>query len=102
MEIQAAHPFTHEEAKARVRALADYLSNKHRMTIAWTGDDRFHLTGKYTVVELDVTVQIGPNKVQVNGPDPGLLLRGPAKAYISRKVNEYLSPSASLDSLKRA
>ena len=102
MEIEHNHPFTHEEAKERVRALADYLKNKHGMNIAWSGDDRFHLTGKYTVVNLDVTVSVAPNKIHVNGPDPGLVLRGPAKAYIARKVSEYLSPNAALETLPRA
>lgn len=101
MEIEHKHGFTHDEAKARVRALADYLQNKHGMNIAWKADDSFHLTGKYTVVSLDVTVQVHPSTVQVTGPDPGLLLRGPAKAYIARKVSEYLSPSAPLDALPR-
>lgn len=101
MEIEHKHSFTHDEAKARVKALADYLSNKHGMNIAWSGDDRFHLTGKYTVVSLDVTVQVAPDKIQVTGPDPGFMLRGTAKAYIARKVSEYLSPSAPLDALPR-
>jgi len=101
VQIEHKHPFTHDEAKARVKALADYLANRHGMNIAWSGDDSFHLTGKYTVVSLDVTVQVAPDRINVTGPDPGLLLRGPAKSYIARKVSEYLSPAAALDTLPR-
>jgi hypothetical protein len=102
VEIEHKHPFTHDEARERLKALADYLTNRHGMNIQWTDADRFHLTGKYTVVNLDVSVQVGPNKINVTGPDPGLLLRGAAKAYIARKVSEYLSPDAPLDTLRRA
>lgn len=102
MEIEHKHPFAHDEAKARARALADYLQNKHGMKIDWTGDDGFTLRGKYTVVNIDVTVKILPDKVHVVGPDPGMLWRSPAKAYIAKKLDQYMSPAAALDGLPRA
>lgn len=101
MEIEHKHAFDQDEARARVRALADYLKNRHGMNVAWTDEDNFHLTGKYTVVNLDVSVRVGSDTIRVTGPDPGFLLRGPAKAYIARKVDEYLSPDVALESLPR-
>lgn len=102
MEIEHKHAFTQDEARARVKALADYLTNRHGMNVSWTDEDSFHLTGKYTVVNLNVSVRLAPDTIRVTGPDPGFLLRGPAKAYIARKVSEYLSPDVPLDALPRA
>ncbi len=102
MEIEHKHPFSHDEAKARARALADYLSARHGMRVEWTSEDGFRLQGKYMVVNIDATVKIDSDKVQVVGVDPGLLWRSQAKAYIARKLNQYLNPSEPLDALPRA
>ena len=57
MEIEHKHPFGHDEAKSRARALADYLQNKHGMQIEWSGDDAFRLRGKYMVVSIEASVK---------------------------------------------
>ena len=101
LEIEHKHGFSHEEAKARARALAEYLQNKHGMKVDWTGDDSFRLSGKYMVVGIDATVRVDPDKVRVVGPDPGLLWRSPAKTYIARKLDQYMNPKDSLQSLAR-
>ena len=102
MEIEYKHGFAHQEAKARARALADYLSAKHGMQVAWRSDDDFKVTGKYKVVQIDLSVAVLPDRVQIAGKDPGMLWRAPAKAYISRKLEQYMDPSAQLDALPRA
>ncbi|HEX5660974.1 MAG TPA: polyhydroxyalkanoic acid system family protein [Polyangiales bacterium] len=102
MDIEHKHSFAHDEAKARAKALADYLQNKHGMSVTWSGDDAFRLTGKYTVVGIDATVKILADKVHVTGPDPGMLWRSPAKAYITKKLVQYFDRQQPLDSLARA
>ena len=102
MEIEHKHPFGHDEAKTRARALADYLSARHGMQVEWNGEDGFQLRGKYMVVSIDATVKILPDKVQVTGPDPGMLWRSPAKTYIAKKLNQYMDPKAGIDGLPRA
>jgi hypothetical protein len=102
MEIEHKHPFAHDEAKARAKALAEYLTNKHGMNVAWSGDDSFRLTGKYTVVSIDANVKVLPDKVHVTGPDPGMLWRGPAKAYIAKKLTQYMDAAKPIDALPRA
>lgn len=101
VNIEHNHQFAQDEAKARVQALAEYMSNKHGMQVQWTGDDSFRMQGKYKVVSIDATITLGPNKIQVTGKDPGMLWRGPAKAYITKKLEQYLNPGTSLDSLYR-
>jgi Putative polyhydroxyalkanoic acid system protein (PHA_gran_rgn) len=102
LEIEHKHAFGHDEAKARARALAEYLQNKHGMQIDWSGDDAFRLRGKYTVVNIDASVKVLADKVHVTGPDPGLLLRSTAKAYIAKKLTQYMDPGAQLAGLPRA
>jgi hypothetical protein len=102
VEIEHKHPFAHDEAKQRARALADYLQNKHGMQVEWSGDDNFRLRGKYMVVNIDATVKILADKVHVTGPDPGMLWRSPAKTYIAKKLDQYMNPGAALDGLPRA
>ncbi|HEY6882018.1 MAG TPA: polyhydroxyalkanoic acid system family protein [Polyangiales bacterium] len=102
MEIEHKHAFAHDEAKARAKALAEYLESKHGMKVEWSGDDAFRLSGKYTVVNIDANVKILADKVHVIGKDPGMLWRGPAKTYIAKKLNQYMDPGASLESLPRS
>lgn len=102
MEILHKHPFGHEEAKARAKALADYLQNRHGMTVEWASDDAFRLRGKYMVVGIDASVKVLADKIEVTGPDPGMLWRSPAKAYIAKKLGQYMDPAAALGSLPTA
>lgn len=102
MEILHKHPFAHDEAKARAKALADYLQNRHGMTIEWASDEAFRLRGKYMVVGIDASVKVLADKIEVTGPDPGMLWRSPAKAYIAKKLGQYMDPSAPVASLPTA
>jgi hypothetical protein len=101
MDIEHKHSFAHEEAKARAKALAEYMQNKHGMSVAWSGDDAFRLTGKYKVVSIDASVKVLADKVHVTGPDPGMLWRAPAKSYIAKKLTQYYDASQPLGSLPR-
>jgi hypothetical protein len=102
LEIEHKHAFGHDEAKARARALAQYLQNRHGMKVDWTSDDSFHLHGKYMVVGIDATVKVLADKIHVVGPDPGMLWRSPAKNYIQKKLNQYMNPADALAGLPTA
>ncbi|MDB4972579.1 MAG: hypothetical protein JWN48_920 [Myxococcaceae bacterium] len=102
MEIEHKHAFAHEEAKARAKALAEYLHNRHGMQVDWSSDNSFRLSGKYMVVGIDATVKVLPDKIHVVGPDPGMLWRSPAKNYIQKKLNQYMNAGDALDTLPRA
>jgi len=101
VQIEHTHSFAHDEAKARARALAEYLQNRHGMQVDWTSDDAFHMRGKYMIVAIDVNVKVGADKVHVAGKDPGMLWRGKAKSYIEHKLSRYMDPSAPLETLPR-
>lgn len=102
MQIEHSHTLTHDDAKARARALAEYLSNRHGMQIDWKSDDAFSMRGKYMIVAIDVNVRVEADKVHVTGKDPGMLWRGKAKSYIEHKLTRYLDPTSPLDTLPRS
>jgi hypothetical protein len=101
MELWHDHSFDPAEARERLRALGDYLQNRHGMQVTWTSDDSLHLHGKYTVVEIDAQVKLEPGRVHVQGKDPGMLMRGTAKKYGASKLATYLDPSATPANLPR-
>jgi hypothetical protein len=101
MELSHNHQFDENEARQRIRALADYMQNRHGMQVTWTGDDAMHLRGKYTVVSIDAQVTLKPGVVHVLGKDPGMMLRATAKKYVGGKLANYLDPGVPLDQLPR-
>jgi hypothetical protein len=101
MELEHRHSFGHDEARERVRALTDYFSNKHGMSVAWTGPDTAKVVGKYTVVTIDADVSVQDGRVHVKGKDPGFMWRLPAKKYIESKLEQYFDRSKVLEELPR-
>ena len=92
MDIEQDHALGLEEARVRVRALGEYLSTKHGMTIEWLDENRARIRGKYAVVNIDAEARIEANRVHVTGKDPGMLWRLPAKKYVGGKLAAYLGP----------
>ncbi len=103
MKLEHRHSFAHDEARERVRALTDYLSNKHGMRVEWTGPDTAHVSGRYTVVTIDADLRLDETGlIAVEGKDPGMLWRLPAKKYIEGKLVQYLDAAKPLDTLPRS
>jgi hypothetical protein len=101
MELEHSHSFAHDEACQRMRALTDYLSNKHGMQVEWTGADTARICGKYTVVSIDANVRVEQGRVRIEGKDPGFLWRAPAKKYIATKLEQYLNAAKPVAKLPR-
>ena len=101
MELSQNHRFADDEARERIRALGDYMQNKHGMQVTWTSNDSVHLSGKYTVISIDVHVTLAPGVVSAKGKDPGMMLRSTAKKYVGGKLESYLDPNVPLDQLPR-
>jgi hypothetical protein len=100
-ELSAPHRLDISDARARLRALAEYLSNKYGLEIAWTGEDEAAISGSYLVVSISGTLRLTPTNVTFTGKDPGMLWRGKAKEYLLRKLGKYLDPNAALEDLPR-
>jgi hypothetical protein len=102
MELWHDHSFDPQEARERLRALGEYMQNRHGMQVTWTSEDTLHLKGKYTVVEIDAQVQLQAGRVHVKGKDPGMLMRSTAKRYVAGKLQSYLNPTEPLANLPRS
>lgn len=102
LSIDHAHSLPLDDARARIHALGEYLSNKHGISVTWEGDDRAKISGKYLVVSIEGSVTISDKNVRFEGKDPGMLWRGKAKDYLNAKLTKYLNPSTALDALPRS
>jgi hypothetical protein len=100
-ELTVPHSLELSDARARLHALADYLSNKYGLTVAWTGEDEANVSGSYMVVTISGNLRLAPANVTFSGKDPGMLWRGKAKDYLVRKLQKYLDPGVAPGDLPR-
>ena len=100
-ELSSPHRLDMSDARARLRALGDYLGNKYGLAITWTGDDEASISGSYLVVTISGTLRLTPTAVTFSGKDPGMLWRGKAKDYLTGKLQKYLNPATPVDTLPR-
>ncbi len=89
-----------DEARRRVEALLSYWGKKYGVTSTWTGS-KATMAGKAVGVTIDGNLEVLPGKIAGQASDPGLLLRGQAQKYLTRKFGEYLDATRSLEELKR-
>jgi hypothetical protein len=102
MVIDYKHALTTDDAKARVKALGEYLTNKHGIGVTWSGaGDSAKINGKYMVVSIDGAVTFKDGVVHFEGKDPGFLWRGQATKYLTEKLGVYLDPKTPIDQLPR-
>ncbi len=99
MKFDIPHSLPKEEVKKRVEQLLQYWGGKYGVRADWQGDSA-RLIGKVMGINLDASFVITDKAVQGEGTDPGLLLRGQAKAYLQKKFGEVLDPSKSINDLK--
>ena len=99
--IEHKHDLGIDDARERIRALGDYLNNKHGIGVTWTGENEVKVRGKFLVVAIDAIATVEGNRVRFEGKDPGILWRGKAKEYLARKLGAYLDPSRRLEELPR-
>lgn len=98
------HPtesLTREDVRARLRALSDYLFNRHGIKIQWDGEDKASFKGKYLVVKIEGELVIEEGVVKLKGKDPGMLWRKKAKGYLEGKLCTYLDPDTPVEDLPR-
>ena len=58
------------------------------------------MKGKAVGVTIDGNLEVLSNKISGEASDPGMLLRGQAQKYLTRKFSEYLDASRSLDDIR--
>ena len=87
-----------DEAKKRVEALLDYWKRKYNVASSWDGHGA-NMKGKAMGVTIDGNLKVEGHRIAGEATDPGMLLRGQAQKYLTRKFAEYLDPKKSLGDL---
>jgi len=101
MDFEYSYTLEKDDAKARLEALGDYLTNRHGIHCTWDGD-RGSFFGKYMVVKIHCEMTLGEQVIKFTGKDPGLLWRKKATGYMQKKLAMYLDPTTPLDDLPRS
>ena len=100
VDVVVGHGLSADEARLRIEALGDYYANRYGAQVSWSGGQA-RVIGKWTVVTLDVAVNVSAADVRVRAPDPGRLLRKKMIGYAERKLRAYLDPSVAVSALPR-
>ncbi|MBL8917786.1 MAG: polyhydroxyalkanoic acid system family protein [Myxococcaceae bacterium] len=90
-----------EDAKKRVEALLGYWNRKYGITSSWNGL-KAQMKGKAVGVTIDGNLEVQSSRIAGEASDPGMLLRGQAQKYLTRKFAEYLDANRSLDEIQRS
>ena len=95
-------PYSHsdEDARERLRALTEYWSTKHGLTIEWESESEVHLSGRVMRVSFDGRVTVKDGLIRANVDAGRLAEKLGARGYVERKLNNYLDPANSLESLR--
>ena len=101
MEIDYRHSLADDDARARLKVLGEYLTNRHGIKVAWLDAARATFSGKYLVVKIEGELSMAPGIVRFRGEDPGFLWRRKASDYIEGKLAKYLDPKVAVADLPR-
>jgi hypothetical protein len=100
LKLDIPHSLQLDDAKARVGALLDYWSRKHGVKISWTGE-RATFDGKVMGISFNGNLTVQAGKIAGEASDPGMLLRGQAQKYLTKKFGDYLDPKKSLGDVQK-
>jgi hypothetical protein len=95
-EVPNALPI--EEAKKRVEALLGYWNRKYGVASEWAAMGA-SMKGKAMGVTIDGKLSVEASRIAGEATDPGMLLRGQAQKYLTRKFAEYLDPKKTLEQI---
>jgi len=99
MTLDQVHPFSKEEALARVHALTDYWAKKYGVRTDWSGD-RAKIAGKVNGVKFDGQITVEDSRISGDIKAGFLAEKLGGRQYVEGKLGEYLSPATSLERLQ--
>jgi len=99
LTLHRSYSFPEEEAIARLTALTDYWHAKHGLEVRWQGD-RVTLRGKVMGVKFDGDVRVGGGAVRAEVEAGFLAEKLGGRKYVEGKLDDYLDPATSLESLR--
>lgn len=101
LKFEVTHNLSKDEARSRVEALLDYWGKKYGVRADWN-EDRATLHGKVMGIQIDANLRVDDARVGGEATDPGMLLRGKAQKYLTKKFSDYLDKSRSPADLARS
>ncbi|MCB9600076.1 MAG: polyhydroxyalkanoic acid system family protein [Sandaracinus sp.] len=99
MILDHAYTIADEDAVARLHCLADYWHAKHGVKARWEGHHA-HFDGKVMGVSFAGKVVIGNGRVHADVKAGFLAEKLGAKAYVQRKLTDYLDPAKTVEELR--
>lgn len=100
LKFEVPNSLSIDDARKRVEALLGYWSRKYGIQSSWDGV-KATMKGKAMGISIDGGLEVLASKISGQASDPGMLLRGQAQKYLTRKFAEYLDPSRSLDDIAK-
>ena len=98
IDYQREYSCDDAEALARLKSLGDYWQKKWGIVPRWEGTTA-HFDGRVKGVKFKGTVSIEGGRVDAKMNAGFLAEKLGARAYVARKVDDYLNPANSLESL---
>jgi hypothetical protein len=99
MKLEFPHSFNQEEAVARVQALTTYW-RKHGIQSDWTGNSAF-VKGKVKGISFEGTMVVKDRALSADMKVGFLAEKLGGRAYVERKLGEYLDPKNNLEDLQK-
>ncbi len=100
MKIDRNHSFSVEEARSRLEALTTYWQTKYGIEPQWSGNT-LRCKGSVKGIDFDAKMDILDRVVKCEADVGWLAERLGARAYIEKKLNEYLDPGKKVEALPR-
>ncbi len=98
LKFEVPNAVSLDDAKKRVEALLAYWKRKYNVNSNWDGLSAT-MQGKAVGVSIDGALTVLADKISGEAKDPGMLLRGQAQKYLTRKFAEYLNPDKTLEQI---
>ena len=100
MKIDRNHTFSVEEARTRLEALTTYWQTKYGIRPKWSGNT-LRCRGSVKGIDFDAKMDILDRVVKCEADVGWLAERLGARAYIEKKLTEYLDPGRKVEALPR-
>jgi len=100
MRIERRHSFPVDEARQRVQAMTDYWRNRYGINIDWSGNTG-RSKGRVKGISFDAQIVVAEKLILCEADVGFLAERLGARAYIERKLDDYLDPQKPVASLPR-
>jgi len=99
VKLERTYECDDEEAVARLKALTAYWGKEYGIQSTWE-EGAVTLDGKVKGVRFDGRVTVGGGKIFADVKAGFLAEKLGGKAYVNRKLDDYLDPKNSLESLQ--